>query len=135
MAAAARGDARVAARRWLEHPLFASAMKNPYVAKRVRKLHFDNDKLWVRGTFPQRSEPRAIDRLREVNMPVLAIVGDQDVESVYEIARKIDGEVFDSQLEVIPRAGHLVNMETPEVFNRALRAFLAEHPTRKSEDN
>ena len=68
-------------------------------------------------------------------MPVLAIVGDQDVESVYEIARKIDGEVFDSQLEVIPRAGHLVNMETPEVFNRALRAFLAEHPTRKSEDN
>jgi pimeloyl-ACP methyl ester carboxylesterase len=31
-----------------------------------------------------------------------------------------------SRVEVIPGAGHLSAVETPEAFNRAVRAFLAE---------
>jgi pimeloyl-ACP methyl ester carboxylesterase len=30
-----------------------------------------------------------------------------------------------SRLEVIPEAGHLANLEDPEAFNAALRAFLS----------
>jgi 3-oxoadipate enol-lactonase len=63
--------------------------------------------------------------LREVSVPTLLIWGAEDVLSPLEEAEKIKDGIAGSRLEVIPKAGHLSNMENPGAWNAALTAFLA----------
>ena len=39
--------------------------------------------------------------------------------------RNLHAGIEGSTLELIPKAGHLANLEAPEAFNRALEAFLS----------
>jgi len=52
------------------------------------------------------------------------MVGDQDHGTPPEMARAIHANLPGSELLVIEQAAHLSNVEQPEVFNRALGAFL-----------
>jgi len=63
--------------------------------------------------------------LSSINVPVLAIAGQQD--SAHENTRAIADTVRNGQFVSIPRAGHLSNLEQPEKFNAALQLFLEEH--------
>lgn len=63
--------------------------------------------------------------LNSINVPVLAIAGQQD--SAHESTRAIAEGVRNGRFVSIPRAGHLSNLEQPEKFNAALRQFLEEH--------
>jgi 3-oxoadipate enol-lactonase len=65
-----------------------------------------------------------LDRLQEIRCPVLIMVGDQDHGTPPEMARAIHANLPGSELLVIEQAAHLSNVEQPEVFNRALGAFL-----------
>jgi 3-oxoadipate enol-lactonase len=62
--------------------------------------------------------------LLKVEAPTLILVGRQDpactVEQSTVIHRMIDG----SQMVVLENAAHLSNMEQPQAFNRAVRAFI-----------
>jgi 3-oxoadipate enol-lactonase len=69
--------------------------------------------------------------LREVRVPTLLLWGAEDVLSPLAEAEKIKDGIPGSRLELIPRAGHLSNMENPEPWNAALRAFLAGLPTHR----
>ncbi len=71
-------------------------------------------------------DSQLIDRLPEVKVPTLVIVGadDTDFLAASEVmARKIPGAAH----VVIPKAGHGANVDQPEAFNRAILDFLAEH--------
>lgn len=68
-----------------------------------------------------------LDRLHEIRCPVLVMVGDQDHGTPPEMARQIHQNLPGSQLEIVPDASHLSNIEQPERFNRALLDFLAVH--------
>ena len=62
--------------------------------------------------------------LREIAVPTLVICGEEDV-----IAPRADAEILQrgikgAELAMIPKAGHLPSMETPEAFNAVLRTFL-----------
>ena len=63
--------------------------------------------------------------LSAINVPVLAIAGQQD--SAHETTRAIAESVRNGQFVSIPRAGHLSNLEQPEKFNTALQHFLQEY--------
>ncbi|MEK7709386.1 MAG: alpha/beta fold hydrolase [candidate division NC10 bacterium] len=70
-------------------------------------------------------DSRLIDRLPEVGVPTLVIVGadDTDFLAASEVmARKIPGAAH----VVIPKAGHGANVDQPEAFNRAILDFLTE---------
>jgi 2-succinyl-6-hydroxy-2,4-cyclohexadiene-1-carboxylate synthase len=67
--------------------------------------------------------PGVIDDLSRIAVPTLVLVGEQD--TAYARA----GEVMAAKLPnathvVIPDAGHVVNIEQQETFNRAVIAFL-----------
>jgi len=66
-----------------------------------------------------------LDRLKEIQCPLLIMVGDQDHATPPEAARAIHEQLRGSQLLVIPSAAHLSNVEQPEIFNKALLDFLA----------
>jgi proline iminopeptidase len=65
-----------------------------------------------------------IDRLPELNLPVLFLVGEYD-EARPETVREFQAVVPGSAVRVIPDAGHVSNVDQPEAFNAAVKEFLA----------
>ena len=75
-----------------------------------------------------RDRPDATPGLAHVKVPTLVVVGSQDVLTPPAYAEVLADEIPDAMLVEIPGAGHLSNLEQPELFNAALRAFLQELP-------
>ena len=71
-------------------------------------------------------EPPAIDRLAEVNVPTLIVVGDEDTPEILEIADRLEQGIVGAKKVVIPGTAHHPNMEKPEEFNRVVLDFLNE---------
>ena len=65
------------------------------------------------------------EELARITLPTLIIVGDEDVATVPEKARRIHVEIAGSTLVIIPRAGHSSSVEEPEAVNAAVADFLA----------
>jgi pimeloyl-ACP methyl ester carboxylesterase len=56
-------------------------------------------------------------------MPVLVLVGADDWAN-QRLSRKLADQIPGAQLELIPGAGHVANLDAPDAFNEALRSFL-----------
>jgi 2-succinyl-6-hydroxy-2,4-cyclohexadiene-1-carboxylate synthase len=56
--------------------------------------------------------PPVWDRLRELRMPVVLVVGERD-RKFRAIAERIAAATSDAELVVVPGAGHAVHLETP----------------------
>lgn len=91
----------------------------------VRRLIKQQSPGAIRGAIKRMMErPDSQSVLESLAVPTLIIVGDQDVLTPVADAHKMHGAVPRAELVRIPRAGHLANLEDPEAFNGALRAFL-----------
>jgi 3-oxoadipate enol-lactonase len=64
------------------------------------------------------------DLLAKIACPTLVIVGEQDVLTPPAIAQEYAAKIAGAQYVVIPRAGHLSNLEQPDVFIGAAGGFL-----------
>lgn len=62
--------------------------------------------------------------LREIRVPTLVVCGEEDVITPPTEAEAMHAAIPGSTLELLPKAGHLASVETPEAFNRVLEAFL-----------
>jgi pimeloyl-ACP methyl ester carboxylesterase len=62
--------------------------------------------------------------LADISVPTLVVAGHDDGVRKPIDAETIHRGIRNSQLEVINDAGHLMNMEQPEVFNKAVLSFL-----------
>jgi len=127
--AARAGGIAAAKASWLAHPLFAPAMRQPAVAARLTQIiedysgwHFVND------DPEERMRPRAMTRLDELTMPLLVLVGDQDLPDFTGIAALIGEQVAHARTLVLPGVGHMANMEAPAAVTLALLDFLAGLP-------
>jgi pimeloyl-ACP methyl ester carboxylesterase len=63
------------------------------------------------------------DRLERLQVPTLIVTGDED-EPCLDPALFMKRKIATAGLVVIPKAGHTVNLEEPEAFNRAVLDFL-----------
>jgi pimeloyl-ACP methyl ester carboxylesterase len=93
------------------------------VLRRVRDMSrqlFENDDI---DEFEERDRT-VIDRLGEIQVPTLLIVGEHDVDDIMRIADKIESEVVGVRRATIP-GGHHPNLDSPEAFNELLLEFLA----------
>ncbi|HJP22145.1 MAG: alpha/beta fold hydrolase [Alphaproteobacteria bacterium] len=57
-------------------------------------------------------------------LPVLLVFGESDPLTPVTIGEGMQSRLPDSRLHVIPRAGHISNLEKPEEFNRVVLEFL-----------
>ena len=64
------------------------------------------------------------DELDRINLPTLIMVGEEDVATVPEKARRIHEKIGGSTLVYIPRAGHSSSVEEPEAVTAAIATFL-----------
>ncbi|TDI73991.1 MAG: hypothetical protein E2O84_06500 [Bacteroidetes bacterium] len=65
----------------------------------------------------------SIDRLSELDLPVLFLGGEFD-EARPETLREYQALVPGSKVVIIPDAGHVVNVDQPELFNEAVLDFI-----------
>ena len=69
-------------------------------------------------------EPPVHERLGELGMPTLVVVGDEDVPDMLAIADRLASEIPDARKVVFPDTAHMLPLERPQDFNRALLEFL-----------
>lgn len=72
------------------------------------------------------------DLLAHITVPTLLIWGELDARSPLRVAREFEQAIAGAQLVVIPRCGHVSNLERPARFNAAVREFCRAHSARDS---
>ena len=68
-----------------------------------------------------------LDRLSEIKMPTLIMVGEDDPGTPVSASQAIHERIANSKLVILPSARHLSNVEQTEAFNAALLTFLKNH--------
>ena len=63
------------------------------------------------------------DVLKSIDAPTLLLRGEEDARSPLSVAKQFHDAIQHSELVVIPGAGHVSNLEQPELFNDAVRRF------------
>lgn len=70
------------------------------------------------------------DVLPTIACPTLLLWGEQDSRSPVAVAQQMHSQLREAELCLIPRAGHVSNMEQPGVFNTHIRRFCGAQPER-----
>jgi len=65
------------------------------------------------------------DDLAALSVPTLIVAGDED-EGVLEPSLMLKRTIPTAGLAVVPKTGHTVNLEEPELFGRLLERFFAD---------
>jgi len=76
--------------------------------------------------FLKPPERPALKFLSEIKVPTLVLVGEYDIPDVHAHSGVIEAGIPNAKREVILKAGHLIPLEQPEVFNTTVLAFFNE---------
>ncbi|MEP6985019.1 MAG: alpha/beta fold hydrolase, partial [Chloroflexota bacterium] len=97
----------------------------PEVAQHVLNMMQSTSPIAAATALRARAERRDyVSILGDINVPTLITVGTEDVFTPVSDAQFMAERIPNSQLVVIEEAGHMPNLEQPEVFNQALWNFL-----------
>ncbi len=68
-----------------------------------------------------------LDQLHTIDLPTMIIVGAEDTGTPVAASEAMHERIANSQLEILPEAAHLSNIEQAEGFTKALLGFLSRH--------
>jgi 3-oxoadipate enol-lactonase len=77
-------------------------------------------------TLARGAERSAVKFLSEIKIPTLIIVGEFDIPDVHAHAGVINAGIENSKRIIIPKSGHLIPIEQPDLFNEAVMNFFDE---------
>jgi len=107
--------------RWFTPPFLE---KDPPVVNQIRKQILATPVEGFIGCSHAILGLNYLDRLAEIGLDTLVIVGEDDPGTPVSAAEAIHAEINDSELVIISSAAHLCNIEQAENFNRAISDFL-----------
>ena len=121
----AKGPAAVA-EQMLPRLLSAAAReRRPEIVSWVRGMIESTSVDGIAGALAaMMSRPDSTPALPHVSCPVLILVGAADAVTPEASARAMEKGIERSRVVVLPDAGHLSNIESPDAFSRALTDFL-----------
>jgi len=97
----------------------------PEVVAEVRRIASDQSTRGIISALQAlRDRPDASPWLDQIGVPTLVIVGSEDALTPPALAQALVEGIRDARLATLNGAGHLSNLEQPELFNVALRSFL-----------
>lgn len=124
--------AAIDVRLWVDGPRQPEGRAPAHLREQIYAMALENYRthaqLFHHGLQPQPLEPPAIDRLGELRMPVLAIVGELDSAATPAAAAALAAGAPQTRIVRYPDSAHVPNMEHPDRFNADLAAFLATVP-------
>jgi 3-oxoadipate enol-lactonase len=96
------------------------------VESNIRRLIKQQSTAAIRGAILRMMErPDSFPTLEQLTVPALVIAGEEDALMPGDEARKMADALSKAELVVLPRTGHLSNVEDAAAFNAALTAFLS----------
>ena len=99
--------------------------ERPGVADDVRRMILDNSSDAITGAVrAMMTRPDSTPLLSSIHCPALVVVGAEDAITPPSTAEDLQRRLPGAGLVVVPRAGHLSNIEQPEAFTAALAHFL-----------
>jgi pimeloyl-ACP methyl ester carboxylesterase len=102
-----------------------SVQGRPDLVQTVRKIIAGTPVAGIVGDLMAMAErPDSVPLLSEIICPTLILVGEQDGLTPPADAKLMVEKIKKAQLEIIPAACHLSNLEQPDHFNKAVRKFL-----------
>ena len=97
----------------------------PAVEAQVRSLALASSGDAIAGAIRAlMTRPDSTPLLATIHVPALIVVGDEDTLTPPAASEEMHRAIAGSELVRIPHAGHLSNLERPDLFNAALAAFL-----------
>lgn len=78
--------------------------------------------------LPQTLKPQAADRLGELTVPVLVMIGTLDEARSRVTAAHLVASVSQSRSVEVTGVAHMIQLEAPERVNEELRDFIQDHP-------
>jgi 3-oxoadipate enol-lactonase len=97
---------------------------DPVAREKIRAMTIHTFDLPDTENWLQPLKPPAVDRLAEIRVPTLFVVGDQDVPDILDISDLIVTAVSGARKAVIAGTAHHLNVEKPDEFNRIVLEFL-----------
>ena len=94
---------------------------------REKLLHMGYEYSWWRYLNTSKRElvfPMAIKKLYEIKIPTLIITAEYDLELCKEVGAIIVKEIAGAKLITVKGAGHIMNMDKPGKFNKAIFKFI-----------
>ncbi|MEO5842802.1 MAG: alpha/beta fold hydrolase [Acidimicrobiales bacterium] len=110
---------------WLDDDLFAFERSLPELAPRLPALVAGYGGFHLLHDDPHPAmDPPAVDRLSEITVPTLVIVGEHDLPDFHVMATTLATNIPGAVHHVLAGAGHLAPLAAPDEFVRLLRAFV-----------
>ncbi|MBN8538171.1 MAG: alpha/beta hydrolase [Deltaproteobacteria bacterium] len=99
--------------------------EKPEVQKKVMNMITTNSSeniAMVAGALASRHD--CTPYLTEITCPTLVLVGAEDKVTSVDVNLKLSKDIEHSNFKIIENAGHLSNIEQPEVFNKYIEEFI-----------
>lgn len=124
-----RGDVEGATelnlRMWVDGPLRTPEQVDSLVRQRVHDMQYQAFAASVSDESEDvELDPPAAERLAELHMPTLVLVGDHDVSHMLFLAQEITGQITGARQVIVPGVAHMLSMEQPEFFTNTVLEFL-----------
>jgi pimeloyl-ACP methyl ester carboxylesterase len=116
-------------RLWLDHPIFGPARENPVVFEQLtEEVMSYSGWHWLNKNPVKNLTPPAMEQLQKIDVPTLIMIGQLDIPDFKDLALKLKKQIDHAQYIEIAGAGHMSNMEKPDLVNDLLHQFLDQLP-------
>ena len=110
---------------WLQHELFAPARERAECRAQLAQIVGESSGWnWLNEAPVRGLDPPAAERLNEVRVPTLVVVGERDLSDFQGIADRLAAEIPSARKIVMNGVGHMSNMEAVSAFNSIVLDFL-----------
>ena len=110
---------------WAGENSLSKSVQSPRARNLLLKMGYEYS--WWRHLHTSKREyafPQAIKYLGQIRMPTLVITADYDAPICKQVAATLANSVAGSKIISIKKAGHVMNMDRPEQFNKELSKFI-----------
>jgi pimeloyl-ACP methyl ester carboxylesterase len=110
---------------WKGNNCLARSVNNQRTLDSLIQMGYDYSFWFHLNSSPEEYlSPSAMSRLNEIKLPALIITAENDLMSCKEIADIMEKGISGSRKVVMKEAGHIMNMDKPEEFNRYISDFI-----------
>jgi 3-oxoadipate enol-lactonase len=102
-----------------------SILQRPQAVAMIRNTIKETNPFGMAGNFiALAARTDTTESLSKIIIPTLILVGENDIFTPPALSKSMHERVRNSELLIIPEAGHISNLENPSVFNEKLLQFL-----------